>query len=257
MVNVSVGFLELTYFINYNVMHYIPIKTRVMQPPQDDLYAVLEESLTNVQNGDIVLITSKVVAIHQGRSCLVATTDKQSLVRSEAEAWIEGHTDYVSSPLCIKYGALFYGAGIDASNSGEYYTLLPADPYLAATELHTWLCQHFGITDVGVVITDSHSLPLRRGVLSISIGCHGFIPVDSHVGKRDLFGRLLQFSATNIADAVAAGATAVCGEADESTPIVIARDVPNVTFTTRDISEDILIPAEEDIYEPLLRPFYR
>lgn len=238
-------------------MQYIPIKTRIMQPPKDDMYTLLDEYLTDVREGDMVLITSKIVAIHQGQCIPISDTlEKRTLVEQEAEYFVEGHLKYAQSPLAIKYGALFFGAGIDESNSNGYYTLLPKKPFDVAQEIWEYLRRKHNITNLAVVITDSHSLPLRRGCLGISIGLWGFHPIDHHVGKPDLFGRIMRLSSTNIADAVSAGAAAVSGEADECTPIIIVRGVPNVRFTSADTRHEILMPPEDDIYYPLLKIFY-
>lgn len=48
-------------------MQFIPVTTRILQPPQDDLLSVIRGSLTDIKNGDVMLISSKVVAIHEGR----------------------------------------------------------------------------------------------------------------------------------------------------------------------------------------------
>lgn len=238
-------------------MQYIAVKTKIMNPPQDDLYSVLDESLIDVQEGDLILITSKIVAIHQGRCVLNdGSVEKRQLVLEEAEHWIEGHTKYVQSPLAIKYGAMFYAAGIDESNSGDYYTLLPEKPFEAAKEIWEYVCQKHQVENIGIIVTDSHSLPLRWGCLGISIGLWGFNPIERHAGKPDLFGRILKLSSTNIADAVSAGAAVVSGEGDEGTPIVIARGVPNVHFCDGNMQEELLVPPEDDIYYPVTKIFY-
>lgn len=236
-------------------MQYIPVKTRVMQPPQDDLYALLDEYLVDVKEGDLILITSKIVAIHQGL-CVPLSEDKRKLVEKEAEQWIEGNQKYYASPLSIKYNALLYAAGIDESNSGDYFTLLPRQPYETAKEIWEHLRNKHGVKNIGVIITDSHTQPLRWGVQGISIGSWGFVPVNHHRGKKDLFGRELKLTSTNIPDSVAAGATILSGEADESTPIIIARDVPEVTFVEEDRRDDLLVDAEDDLFYPILKVFY-
>ena len=238
-------------------MQYIPIKTRVMQPPQDDLYSLLNEHLADMHENDIVLITSKIVSIHQGR-CVSKddAPDKKSLVLEESEYVTEGNPKYATSPLAIKYNAMFYAAGIDESNSNGYYTLLPSAPYDSAKEIWEYLTVRKKIKNLGVIITDSHSLPLRRGCIGISIGLWGFRPVKSHVGKPDLFGRKMELSHTNLADAIVAGASVVCGESNESTPIVIVRNAPNIEFCNCDVSAEILIPLEDDMYLPLLKVFH-
>lgn len=237
-------------------MQYIPIKTRVMQPPKDDLYSVLDESVTDLQEGDLVLVTSKVVSIHQGKCVPVDSVEKRALVEKESEYFVEGNTKYYSSPLSIKYNGLFFAAGIDESNADGHYIPLPDDPFKSAQEIWEYLRAKHGIESLGVIVTDSHSIPLRLGCLGIAIGFWGMHPITDHVGKKDLFGKDMRYSSTNIVDAVSAGAAAVCGETTETTPIVLARGVSNVRFTKEDTREEILISGEDDLYYPLLKPFY-
>jgi F420-0:gamma-glutamyl ligase len=66
-------------------MQFIPLKTRPLLPPHDDLFTVLHESLTEVQDGDIVFITSKIVAIHQGRCISTKNIAKKDLIKQEAD----------------------------------------------------------------------------------------------------------------------------------------------------------------------------
>ena len=237
-------------------MEYFPIKTRVVHPPQDDLFSVLDESLSDVREGDIVLVTSKVVSIHQGRCVPIGSVEKRSLVEQEAEYLIDFKGSLTKSPLAIMHHALFYAAGIDESNANGHYVLLPKKPFDAAEEIWEYLRAKHNLTNVGVIITDSHSQPLRVGATGVSIGWWGFHPTESHKKKTDLFGRELHFSVTNIVDAIASGASVVCGETNESTPIVIARNVPNIVYTKHDTRHELFKSQKEDIYYPLLKPFY-
>jgi len=63
-------------------MEFIPIKTRIMQPPKDDLYPLLDEYLTDVEENDVVLISSKVLAIHQGRCIRRSGGEKRQMRRT-------------------------------------------------------------------------------------------------------------------------------------------------------------------------------
>ena len=234
-------------------MQFIPIHTRVIQPPKDDLFQVLSESIHDIQNGDVVLITSKVVSIHEGRCVPIANIEKSNLIQTEAELLY--HPDPVRRPLTVVHHALISSAGIDESNGDGYYTLLPEDSFASAEKIHTYLKDTFGLKEFGVIITDSHSVPFRYGALSIAIGCHGFEPIASHTGKEDLFGRVMVYSKTNLPDALAGGATLVSGECDEAYPIVIARDVPGIAFTERDVRDSFFVTYEEDIFAPLFTQF--
>lgn len=234
-------------------MQFIPIHTRVIQPPKDDLFQVLRESIQDIQSGDVVLITSKVVSIHEGRCVPIENTEKTELIHNEAELLY--HPDPARRPLSVVHHALISSAGIDESNGDGYYTLLPEDPFASAQRIHTYLKDTFHLNEFGVIITDSHSVPFRYGALSIAIGCHGFEPIASHTGREDLFGRVMVYSKTNIPDAIAGGATLVSGECDEAYPIVIAREIPNLIFTERDVREDFFVSYEEDIFAPLFTQF--
>lgn len=234
-------------------MEYIPIKTRVLQPPQDDLFSVLDESLTDVREGDVVVVTSKVVAIHQGRCVEKEGADKLALIKAEADYLID--TTYRDFPLTIKYHTLIASAGIDESNSGDYFALLPKKPFVAAQEIWCYIRQKHKIEQLGVVITDSHLMPFRWGVTGVSIGFWGIKPVEYHKGKKDLFGREIKFSSTNIIDGIAAASGLVSGESGECQPIVIARGVPYLQFSNEDHSKEFLVDPKEDIYRVLFEKY--
>lgn len=236
-------------------MHYIPVKTRALLPPKDDLFHVLDETNMNLQEGDVLLVTSKVVSIHEGRCIEIGSVDKNEYVRAEAE-FIYSY-DLSRRPLTVVHNALISSAGIDESNGNGYYTLLPKDPFRSARHIHKHLCETLGINTLGVIITDSHSTPFRYGALSIAIGCHGFEPIASHTGKKDLFGRVMVYSKTNLPDAISGGATLVSGECDEAFPLVIAREVPNLVFTNRDVKDEFFVSYGEDLFSPLFAQFKR
>lgn len=234
-------------------MEYIPVKTRVMEPPQDDLYAVLDEYLTDVREGDVVLVTSKIVAIHQGRCVPIEGTDKNKLVDKEADYRID--RSYFKYPITIKYNTFLAAAGIDASNSGEHYALLPEHPFEAAREIWQYVREKHGVENIGIIITDSHHIPFRTGAMGISISFWGIEPIDFHQGKPDLFGRPIEASSTNMVDTIAAGGAIVSGEVAECCPLVIARNVPNLVFTEADARHKLLVPPHNDMYRVLFEQF--
>ena len=236
-------------------MEFIPIKTRIMQPPQDDLFVVLDEYLTDVKEGDVVLISSKVLAIHQGRCVPTEGTNKDELIKQEAEQIIP--TDYKKYPITIKYHAFIGTAGIDESNSNGYYTLLPENIFKTTAEIYRYLKEKHNLQNVGVVITDSHSQPFRFGAIGIALSFWGFRPLESHIGKTDLFGRAMKVERSNLADALAAGAGLVSGEVAECQPIVIARGVPNLKFADSNQKEELMASYEEDHFRALYEHFLK
>ena len=238
-------------------MEYIPVQTRIMHPPKDDLFDLLESSVPTLREGDILLITSKIVSIHQGRCIPVGDISKRALVEQEAEFLIEEEGSGSSAPLAITNHALFYAAGIDESNADGHYVLLPKKPFDIAEEIWHFLKEKHGLSKLGVIITDSHSQPLRIGATGVALAWWGFHPIESHKMKKDLFGRPIHFSVTNLVDALSAGASVVCGETNESTPLVLVRNVPGLVYTKEDTRHELFKSRKEDIYYPLLKPFYR
>lgn len=230
-------------------MQYIPIKTRIMHPPKDDLFAVLDQYLNGVEEGDVVAISSKIVSIHEGNCLLATETDKVALVQKEADLLIE--RDYWPSPLTITRSAFIGTAGIDESNANGYLVPLPKDAFVSAETIYQYLIARFGLQTVGVIVTDSHSTPLRRGAIGVAIGWWGFAPTIDHVGEKDLFGRKIKIEVSNLVDGIAAGATVVMGEVAECQPVVIVRGTPNLTFTDRHTRDDSFVPLAEDTFRVL------
>jgi dihydrofolate synthase / folylpolyglutamate synthase len=238
-------------------MEIIPIKTRTIHPPQDDIYAILDEYCTNLKEKDVLLITSKVLAISQGLCIPVnSITDKDKLIIQEADYFIprkECPGEYVI--LTIKDNTLIPSAGIDESNANDYYILWPKHPEKEAKQICNYLKKKFKLSNLAVVITDSHSMPLRSGTIGISTGFYGLKALKNYIGTKDIFGRTIKMSQSNIVDALAVMGVAVMGEGDEKQPLAIIRNADFVEFTSEETYDQLLIPIEQDIYYPLLKNF--
>lgn len=234
-------------------MQFIPVKTRVLTPPQDNLYEVLDSYLPPLCAGDVILVSSKVVAIHQGRTTKIGTTSKTELVETSADFII--HRDYSSVPLTVAHNTFLGAAGIDESNGDGYYILLPEHIFEFAKELHEYLCEKYALTELGVVITDSHSGPFRYGATGVALAWWGIEPMEDHRGRTDLFGREIQYERSNLVDGLAAGATVVSGEVDECIPVVIAREVPRLRFTKENTRDKLLVPYKEDLFRVMFEKF--
>lgn len=236
----------------------IPVALPVMHPPQEDLFAKLNSSPLELRSGDILVITSKVVSIHQGR-CVPSepNVNKELLAQREADFFIPSASSKYGISLTITNSALIPSAGIDESNADGHLILLPEEPSGFAKLLWERMCRRFDIDRLGVVITDSHCTPLRWGVTGISIGTYGFNPLHDYRDKLDLFGRPFKFSQTNQADSIAAAAVGVMGEGDEGTPIVVVRGWPRLEFGTQHGFSCMTITPEEDVFAPLLKAFQK
>ena len=235
------------------------IKTRVLKPPKDDLLQAISSSVKLVKEKSIVVITSKVISIWQGR-CVSASLypDKDELVMREADFYLP--RNLVPGAWCmhtLKNNVFIPSAGIDESNAAGYYILWPNDLKHTTKELWSWLRRKYRVKDLGVIITDSHTIPLRRGVLGISLAHYGFVPLKDYRGTPDLFGRLLKMTQTNIADGLAVSAVMLMGEGSESTPVCIIEDVPWIKFVSKPLKSkepfsSFEIKTKEDLYYPLL-----
>ncbi|TSC78102.1 MAG: hypothetical protein G01um101433_389 [Parcubacteria group bacterium Gr01-1014_33] len=230
----------------------------MLVPPQDDLLAVIRDALPRLEENSILAITSKVVSIWQGR-CIPKEKfpDKDELVKKEADKYLS--RDVVPQKWImhtIKNNLFIPTAGIDESNANGYYVLWPKNPQDTARALYDWARETYKIKNIGIIITDSHTIPLRRGTLGISLAHFGFIPVKDYRKETDLFGRPFAMTLLDIADGLAAAAVVAMGEGKESTPLALIRDIPFVEFVetpppeTSDTSLEI--PEKEDLYYPFL-----
>lgn len=183
--------------------------------------------------------------------------DKDELIKREAELYLPRNPKAYNVMHTITQGLLAPAAGIDESNANGYYILLPKNPRRCAKRLHAWLRETYRIRQCGVIITDSRSVPLRRGVVGVSIAHYGFAPLQDYRGEKDLFGRELAIAQKNIADGLAAAAVVAMGEGSECTPLAVIEDLPYVVFTDRPSGQkkpfsSLEVPLKEDLYYPFV-----
>jgi len=230
-------------------MEIIPIKTRALQPPEDDLFAALVDAVPRLVDGDVVCISSKVVAIHEGRCVPVDAVDKVALYTEAADLVIP--RPYWGSPLTVVHHTFLGASGIDESNGDGHLVLLPEDPFASAERLHIFLCNHFNIKRLGTIITDSRSLPFRYGAGGVALGWWGIAPLTSHIGTPDIFGRAFKYERSNLVDGLAAAANVVMGETNECQPVAILRDVPKLTFRNGNTKDELFSPLADDTFRVL------
>ena len=238
-------------------MNFIKIQTRAILPPKDDIYLILDKYLPKLHEGDVVFITSKILSIHQGRCKLIGEVkDKDKLVISEADYYIPRSqipNGYVV--LTLKEHTLIPTSGIDESNANGYYILWPEKLQPLLKDIQTYLRKKHKISKLAVIATDSHTNPLRFGITGISIGFYGMKPLFDYRGQKDIFGRRLKMTQTNIVDALSSFAVMLMGEGNERTPIIVGRGVEHIEFANKDYYKSFVIPPENDIYYPLLKAF--
>lgn len=215
--------------------------------------AALADSLPSLRERDVVVMSSKVVSINEGRCQSVVGSDKQALALTLADIVIP--RPYWGSPITVVQHALIGLSGIDESNGNGYWVLHPEDPFRSARDLHRQLCDTYGITTLGVIISDSRSDLFRYGATGVAIGWWGVRPLRDHRGETDLFGRMIKSERSNIVDGLAAAATILMGEVARQTPVVIVRDVPELEFSNESTREEIFAPYKEDKFRVLYEGF--
>lgn len=231
-------------------MQVIPIKTTIVTPGTE-LMSFITSHIGTLTEQSILVITSKIVAIAEGRIRPCTTKeDRMALIKAESDMAIETPWTW----LTVKDGQVYASAGIDESNVGEgNCVLLPEDSYESARVIREALKAHYGVTDLGVLITDSRVLPLRQGAVGIALGYAGFEGIKDYRGQHDLYKRPFKVSRANIADSLATTAVLCMGEGSECQPLAVITEAP-VTFTDRAIQkEELQIPVEDDMYLPFFK----
>ncbi len=222
-----------------------------------DLTSILDTHLPLLKEKDIVVVTGKIVSICQGR--LVkndGTIDKHRLIEKESEYYIDPTGSRYDVTLTIKHDILIASAGIDESNGNDYFILWPENPEKTAAEIWQHLRTKHAVSELGVIITDSRTTPLRWGTLGVGLSWCGLEPLKNYIGAPDIFGRNLHMTKLGILDGLAAAAVVVMGEGNEQTPLALIRDVPFVQFQdrppTKQEVESMRIALADDIYAPLV-----
>ena len=179
--------------------------------PGDDLAALVIAALSPL-DGDVVLVTSKVVSKVEGRS--VPGADRLAAIEAElAEPGARvvarrGPTTIVRTRLGLTLAA----AGVDASNVERgSVLLLPLDPDGSARMLRRAIAERTG-ANVGVVVTDTAGRAWRTGQTDIAIGAAGLVVLDDHTGRTDSYGNELMVTAPALADELAGAAELAQGK---------------------------------------------
>ncbi len=238
-------------------MKIFSIKTHKIRPYKQNLFEILDKYLKSLKERSIVVITSKIVSICEGRVVKMEKADKKELIEQEAEYFLPPEKNKYNITLTIKGNLLVPTAGIDESNGNGYYILWPEDSQKTANEVRQYLCKRFSIKKVGVIITDSKTTPLRWGTTGVAIAHSGFASLNDYIGKPDIFGRKFKVQKANISDALAVSGVLIMGEGSEQTPLAVVEDVPFVKFQNRNPSKKELkefhIDMEDDLYGSLLK----
>lgn len=183
--------------------------------PGDDLAALLVDA-TDLRDGDVLVVTSKVVSKAEGR---VVTGSKETALAAETDRVVarRGGTSIVRT----RHGLVMAAAGIDASNTEPgTLVLLPLDPDASARRLREAVAARTG-ANTAVLVSDTSGRAWRNGQTDIAVGAAGLDVLDDHAGRLDGYGNLLAVTAPALADEVTAAADLVTGKLSGSPAAVL------------------------------------
>jgi coenzyme F420-0:L-glutamate ligase/coenzyme F420-1:gamma-L-glutamate ligase len=217
--------------------------------PGDDLAAALAGAAPWLADGDVVVVTSKIVSKAEGR-LVAAPTDpeardalRRELVDAEAERVLarRGKTLIVANKLGIVQAA----AGVDGSNvRRDELALLPADPDASAARLRLALRALLGV-DVAVVVTDTMGRCWRVGQTDAAIGSAGLPVLHRYGGAVDAEGNELLVTEVALADEVAAAADLVKGKLG-GVPVAVVRGMVHVDDGST--ARELVRPLDDDLF---------
>jgi len=209
-----------------DVLQILPVTGIGRVEPGDDLAAIIAEAAPWLRDGDVLVVTSKIVSKAEGRLVEVPTEGRER--ESARVAAIEAETARIVARrdqtriVVTHHGFVMAAAGVDASNvDPSRLVLLPKDPDASARALRAAFAERFG-RDVAVVISDTMGRPWRLGLTDVALGVAGVAPLRDHRGQIDPYGNELQLTLTAVADEIAAAADLVKGKVDE-VPVAVVR----------------------------------
>lgn len=211
--------------------------------------ATLITARTVLEDGDVVVVASKVVSKAEG----AVVPSRPGETRREARARVvadQAVRIVADAPWVTivetRHGFVCANAGVDASNvAGDDLVVLPDDPDASAQRLREGLRRLAGV-DVGVVVTDTFGRPWRLGQTDVALGVAGMPALRSEIGGTDRHGQPLEVTEAAIADEVAAAADLVRGKAD-GLPVVVVRGLRYVPDEGA-AAADLLRPPELDLF---------
>ncbi|MGW1276060.1 coenzyme F420-0:L-glutamate ligase [Streptomyces tsukubensis] len=186
--------------------------------PGDDIAALVAAAAPDLRDGDVLLVTSKIVSKAEGR--ILPARDREDAIDAETVRVVarRGGLRIVEN----RQGLVMAAAGVDASNTpAGTVLLLPEDPDASARAIRAGLRAALGV-DVGVLVTDTSGRPWRNGLTDIAIGAAGVRVLDDLRGGRDTHGNPLEVTVTAVADELAAAGDLVKGKTT-GRPVAVVR----------------------------------
>jgi len=226
----------------------IPVEGLPEIAPGDVLASLIAGAAPDLRDGDVVVVTQKVVSKAEGRMVEIDPADPLShkpLVEREAVRVLRRRGDLMITETA--HGFVCANAGIDLSNVERgWAALLPVDPDRSARRIRDGLRAHAGVT-VGVIVSDTFGRPWRAGVTDVAIGCAGVAAVVDLRGTTDALGRELAVTEVCVADELAAAAELVMGKSS-GVPVAIVRGVDPTWLREGSVAGEVVRAHADDLF---------
>src|SRR5688572_7724323 len=246
-------------------LHVIPVRVRREVRPGDDLadvlLAALQRQKLRLQQGDILVVTHKIVSKSEDGIVALRSVTPSPPARSWAKRF---NADARLTELALaqarrvvrmqkgviitetRHGLVCANSGVDLSNvdGGRSAVLLPRDADASGQQLHQEMRRRLRL-HLPIIITDTFGRPWREGLTEVAIGLAGMSPFRDHRGRRDPHGYRLKASLEAVADEIACAAGVACGKLDGA-PAAIVRGFGYAR--ARGSAREMIRPAERDLF---------
>ena len=214
-----------------------------------DVLSDLLAAAVALEDGDVVVVTQKVVSKAEGRlvalDAAAGPGAHRAVVERESVRVLRRRDDLVVSETA--HGFVCANAGVDLSNvEPGTAALLPVDPDRSARRIRDGLRGRAGVR-VGVIVSDTFGRPWRRGLTDVAIGTAGVAAVVDLRGQVDEWGRTLEVSEVCVADELAGAAELVMGKAS-GVPAAVVRGVDPSWLRESSVRTEVVRPPAEDLF---------
>nr|WP_157006723.1 coenzyme F420-0:L-glutamate ligase [Agromyces laixinhei] len=211
--------------------------------------AALISGAVELDDGDILVVTSKIVSKAEGR--VVQAADREQAITDETVRLVASREfdGGVTRIVENRQGIIGAAAGVDASNAPDgTVLLLPVDPDASARALAAGIRALTG-ANVGVILSDTLGRPWREGQTDLAIGAAGVHVFDDLRGGTDASGKPLSVTMPCVADEIAGAAELVKGKS-AGVPVAVVRGLDRLVG-------DLDLPGARSIQRPAERDLFR
>jgi coenzyme F420-0:L-glutamate ligase / coenzyme F420-1:gamma-L-glutamate ligase len=216
--------------------------------PGDDLAGMLAKAADDLRDGDVLVVTQKVVSKAEAQLVPIDPNDPESktkVVEAESARVLRRRGEMVIAET--RHGFICANAGVDLSNVEDgWAALLPENPDRSARRLRDALRHRLDVS-VAVIISDTFGRVWRRGLTDVAIGCAGIRPIVDLRGTTDSFGRELEVTEVCVVDEICGAAELVMGKATGICAAVV-RGVDPAWLGRGDVAREVVRPAAEDLF---------